>query len=202
MGQKYYAVKEGRIPGIYATWEECKAQVTAYSGAVYKKFESLEEAQRFIGLEVEDKLEDLPQDEIIAYVDGSFNSETQSFGYGLVLIDSQGFEKTFKGSMSHPEYSSHRNVAGEVFASMMAIDEAIKAGKNKIHIHFDYMGIEAWARGTWKTNKELTKKYKSFVDEKKSQIKINFIKVKAHSNDKYNDMADKLAKEACGILEA
>lgn len=24
---KYYAVKKGKIPGIYLTWDECKAQV-------------------------------------------------------------------------------------------------------------------------------------------------------------------------------
>ncbi|MBQ3463763.1 MAG: ribonuclease H, partial [Clostridia bacterium] len=29
--------------------------------------------------------------------------------------------------------------------------------------------------------------------------KVNFIKVKGHSCDKYNDMADKLAKEAVGV---
>ena len=31
------------------------------------------------------------------------------------------------------------------------------------------------------------------------KIKINFVKVKGHSNDKYNDKADLLAKKACGI---
>ena len=25
--KKYYAVREGRVPGIYNTWDECKANV-------------------------------------------------------------------------------------------------------------------------------------------------------------------------------
>ena len=32
---KYYAVKEGRVPGVYTTWAECEAQVKGYPGADY-----------------------------------------------------------------------------------------------------------------------------------------------------------------------
>ena len=28
---KFYAVKEGKKPGIYHTWDECKEQVNGYS---------------------------------------------------------------------------------------------------------------------------------------------------------------------------
>ena len=43
--KKYYAVQVGRIPGIYGTWDECKAQIEGVSGAKYKSFPSLEEAE-------------------------------------------------------------------------------------------------------------------------------------------------------------
>ena len=33
----------------------------------------------------------------------------------------------------------------------------------------------------------------------KDKLHVRFIKVKGHSNDKYNDMADMLAKEALGL---
>ena len=69
----------------------------------------------------------------------------------------------------------------------------------EITIFYDYQGIESWATGDWKTNNNLTRDYKKFIDEIKSQIDINFVKVKGHSNDKYNDMADELAKQALGI---
>ena len=45
---KFYAVKEGKKPGIYHTWDECKEQVNGYSGAVYKSFTNEEEAKAFI----------------------------------------------------------------------------------------------------------------------------------------------------------
>ena len=34
----FYAVRFGRIPGIYTSWNECKKQVSGYRGAIYKKF--------------------------------------------------------------------------------------------------------------------------------------------------------------------
>ena len=45
---KYYAVRKGRIPGIYRTWSECQKQVTGYPGAVFKGFVTEEEAQSFL----------------------------------------------------------------------------------------------------------------------------------------------------------
>ena len=37
---------QGRIPGVYDTWNECKAQVDGFEGAKYKSFESLAEAHQ------------------------------------------------------------------------------------------------------------------------------------------------------------
>ena len=41
---KFYVVWQGKNPGIYKDWEECKAQVHGQKGAKYKSFESWEEA--------------------------------------------------------------------------------------------------------------------------------------------------------------
>ena len=48
MAKKYYAVKKGRVPGIYDTWDECKAQTAGFSGPVFKSFNSLTEAEDFV----------------------------------------------------------------------------------------------------------------------------------------------------------
>lgn len=48
MAKKYYAVAKGKTPGIYFTWDDCKAQVEGFSGAMYKGFTSLSEAENFI----------------------------------------------------------------------------------------------------------------------------------------------------------
>lgn len=34
--QKFYAVKEGKVPGIYETWNECLSQVRGHKGALCK----------------------------------------------------------------------------------------------------------------------------------------------------------------------
>lgn len=70
---------------------------------------------------------------------------------------------------------------------------------DNIAIYHDYEGIARWCLGDWKTNKEGTKAYKAFYDGIKDKLHVRFIKVKGHSNDKYNDMADMLAKEALGL---
>lgn len=45
---KFYAVKKGRKPGIYATWEECQAQVAGFAGAAYKAFATRKDALAYL----------------------------------------------------------------------------------------------------------------------------------------------------------
>lgn len=44
----YYVVKIGRNPGIYNTWSEAEKHVTGYSGAKYKSFKTLVEAEAWL----------------------------------------------------------------------------------------------------------------------------------------------------------
>lgn len=48
MGQKFYAVRRGRKPGIYRTWPEAQRQVQGFPGARYKSFATRGEAQAFL----------------------------------------------------------------------------------------------------------------------------------------------------------
>jgi len=47
-GPKYYAVAVGRVPGVYSTWEECKAQTFGYSCAIFKSFSTRGAAHEFL----------------------------------------------------------------------------------------------------------------------------------------------------------
>ena len=51
MAKKFYAVKNGKTPGIFETWDECKKSVDGYSGAVFKSFKTKDEALAFLGIE-------------------------------------------------------------------------------------------------------------------------------------------------------
>ncbi len=44
--KKFYVVWQGLKPGIYASWAECKAQVSGFGNAQYKSFLTLEEAEK------------------------------------------------------------------------------------------------------------------------------------------------------------
>lgn len=45
---KVYAVVRGRATGVFKTYEECKEQVAGYPNAVYKSFETIEEAKLWL----------------------------------------------------------------------------------------------------------------------------------------------------------
>lgn len=204
--RKYYAVKKGRVPGIYFSWEDCKKQIEGYSGAIYKSFQTIEEASDFIegaNFITKQKKEKAiifteclsSEDTMIAYVDGSYNVDTKEFSYGMVILY-EGKELTFASKVDNPSLASMRNVAGEIKGAEMAMRYAIEKGCKKLIIYHDYEGIARWCLGDWKTNKEGTKAYKAYYDSIKDKLSVSFQKVKGHSGDKYNDMADELAKSA------
>ncbi|CDW52016.1 Cauli VI and RNase H domain containing protein [Trichuris trichiura] len=48
MANAFYAVRRGRRIGIFNTWDECRVHVDQFSGAEFKKFKTLAEAQNFL----------------------------------------------------------------------------------------------------------------------------------------------------------
>lgn len=194
----YYAVKNGRNPGIYNTWDECENEVKGFPGAKYKKFKTYEEAVSFLDkddLKSEDiDIKDLKDDEIVAYVDGSFSVETKVYSYGIVIFTNEG-KITLTGKDNEEELAEMRNVAGELKGAMEAMKYSLSKGKTTLYLYYDYMGIEQWAKGNWKTNKAGTKAYKEYYDSIKDRLNVVFIKVLAHSGIEYNEEADQLAKK-------
>lgn len=202
MAKHYYAVKDGRNIGIYRTWSECESQVKGYSGAIYKKFSNYEEALEFINgqdkIHWEKDIEKLSEKEMVAYVDGSFDKDSNYYSYGAVIFTDKGKE-TYSQKENDINIVDMRNVAGEIKGAMYAMREALAKGKDILYLHYDYMGIEKWALAEWKTNKIGTKAYKEYYDSIKKDLKVVFIKVDAHSGVQYNEEADQLAKRALGI---
>jgi ribonuclease HI len=43
--QKYYVVWQGHMPGVYTNWEDCQTQVKNFPNAMYKAYNTLNEAK-------------------------------------------------------------------------------------------------------------------------------------------------------------
>ena len=128
------------------------------------------------------------------YVDGShINGAT---GYGAVILKDGRMVDELCGPVDSVEVASTRQVAGELVAVKEALKWCVQHSISEVSIYFDYLGIEKWAAGEWKTNQPLTKDYARFVRE--CPIKIRWRKVNSHSGDRWNDRADALAKKGAG----
>ncbi|MBR4988479.1 MAG: ribonuclease H family protein [Bacteroidaceae bacterium] len=44
--KRFYVVWNGLVPGIYKSWDECQEQIKGVKQALYKSFDTLEEAER------------------------------------------------------------------------------------------------------------------------------------------------------------
>ena len=198
MANKFYAVKIGKTPGVYKTWDECKAMVDGYPGASYKSFKTQKEAEDFISGTSESNSV-LVTENIYSFVDGSFNPEKNIYGCGGFLFIN-GDKHIIQASDNDEEMATMRNVAGEILGATLAIKQAIHFGCKEITIYYDYLGIEMWATNEWKANKKGTIEYKNFIEESRKVIDIKFKKVKGHSGIEGNEEADKLAKESVGVI--
>lgn len=202
--KKYYAVRKGLQTGIFESWQECQAVVSGYGSAEYKSFATREEAQAYLGgadagqkgeKAMEEDFEQGPE-KIIAYVDGSYDDNLKKYSFGCILLLPSGDIVKESGNGDNPESLAIRNVAGEMLGAMYAVKWAMMNGYSEIELRYDYEGIEKWVQGTWKAKNELARKYAAAMNDWKRSIHISFLKIAAHSNNRYNDMADELAKSA------
>jgi viroplasmin and RNaseH domain-containing protein len=191
---KYYAVRKGFNPGIYTDWEECEKQVNGFIKPEFKKFSNKQDAIDYIN-----GIKDIGKNRLDlsvpnAFVDGSYNPELDVVGAGFILLLPDGTE--IKKSYWYPNIDNMRNVIGELYATVSAVEECIRLGFKDIIIHYDYQGIESWVTGNWRANRLVTHDYKEIMLKLSKEINIQFVKVKAHAGTTYNEIADRLANEA------
>lgn len=203
---KYYAVRRGRTTGVFTSWEACRKQVFKFPGAVYKAFPTRGEADAFLA-DI-DHPSDNPEptfqlpsySNIAIWVDGSCIPQDDGslhIGWGL-LVKKDGKEiYRDMGNDIPPEAHVHRNVAGEIFGILKALDWCQSNGIQEVSLHYDYQGLKSWATGAWRAKLPFTQFYAETVNA--SGITIHWVKIKAHSGNPENETVDQLAKEGANL---
>ena len=195
---KFYAAK-GENNKIFTDWEECKAYIHENKGYKHKSFHTREEAEAFLegrDYYAEELANDLAEGFAVAFTDGSFEEGVGKYSYGVVAISPDGKERTLSDVGAVPEFLPTRNIAGEVGGVLTAVRWAFLNGYPRLKIYHDYEGLSAWATGAWGTGSPISVYYVKQLSRYKGVVDTVFKKVKGHSNHKYNEMVDALAKEA------
>lgn len=173
-----YAVAAGRVPGVYHTWAEAKAQVDGYLGARYKKFASHQEAQAFVkgrgsvllgqlGAIVEEPIASSSSgaassphsnDSIVAFTDGSAinnGRKNAKGGYSVVFPNHERCNL----SAPLPSFPTPTNNRAEYMALLECLEvvdrEIDQGGSRTVIVYTDskllLQSVTQWMKG-WKKN--------------------------------------------------
>ncbi|MBU3158300.1 ribonuclease H family protein [Clostridium frigoris] len=211
MGKKVYAIKEGfnsntneKIENIIVgTWAECLKYVKGVKGAKYKSFEYRIEAEKFLNGApiILDKIDNnYPKDILHIYVDGSYNSQTMEYSYGMVAVRDDVVLHIESGKGNSDPNKNIRQIAGELEGAVKGCQYAQSLGEKKVVIFHDYIGICYHATGFWDRKEESSKQYYNKMQEfMKSGIEVIFVKVDSHTGDLFNELVDEKCKERLAI---
>lgn len=211
----FYAVSNGRTTGIFLNWVDCNNSVKGYKNALYKKFNTKEEAENFIklnnkNLDTPSKKEDFVPDYCV-YTDGACSNNGKpnalaGIGIFFGIDDIRNVAKKIEGKQT--------NNAAELSAiieTYFIIENDVLNGK-KIAIisdsEYSIKCVTSYGERCYKKhwnvdipNKELVKTAYELYKDKQN---IKFIHIRAHTNNTDihsfgNDNADKLANLAIGL---
>lgn len=212
MAKKYYAIKKGydidkknEIQDVIVeSWDQCLKHVKGVKGAIYKSFQTLEEAETYLKQEnriLKKNKDQYPTDVPQAYVDGSYNLHTGKYGYGVVIVENDIITYLESDCAKDDSEKGLRQIAGELKAALRAIEYAVLNKFEHIVILHDYEGISHHATGAWERRDKSSQEYYEKVNKLKDEnnLKITFVKVDSHTNDLYNEIADEEAKIAIGL---
>ena len=163
---------------------------------VYKGFPHRQAAENWLAQRTSSKPP--PENAPRIYVDGAFTPRCQYAGWGFVAVENDVEVEARSGLTDTPAKS--RNIDGELKAALEAARWAKSAygGQKQVIIVHDYSGIAHWALGEWKAKSPVAQDYQHQIKEYLPYL--SFEKVRAHSDDRWNDRADALANQALGKL--
>jgi len=208
----FYAVANGRNIGIFTSWDECSNSTKGYKNAIYKKFDTKEEAENFIKLNsINNKERTNFVPDYYVYTDGACSNNGKAnavAGIGIFfgIDDVRNVSKKIGGKQTN-------NTAelSAVIETYHIIQNDIVDGKNiLIFTDSKYVlrcvatfGDKCYKKG-WEVdipNRELVQ---MVYDMYKNKLNVKFLHVKAHTDNTDihsigNFNADKLANMAIDL---
>ena len=197
---KFYAVRNGRVPGIYSTWDQAKQQVHGHSGAIYKSFPTLELAQEFMTPAISAAPTSVMAE---IYTDGSCINRYG--GYGIVHLEAGQVKQTYKGRVP---INPCTNQIAELYAIYMALKTYSAVNPLKLYTDSQYSigcvteWCKVWVQNGWQTssgkavaNQELIR---DILELHKNRTVI-YEYVPGHRGYEFNELADALANEGLSM---
>ena len=205
MAKKFYAVKNGKNgDGIYDSWEACKAQVHGVKSVVFKGFPTRAEAEDFLqragASTTEGEAPENPQREgiAVAYVDGSFSKDTGEFALrgGALLAGGAGalLQKVQRPRPGGDAQRGRGDSGRRGGDSLTAWTRASRPWKSTMTTK----AWGKWATGLWKATSPAPKAYAALCKQAMERLQLSFVKVKGHSGNQWNDLADQLGPPGPG----
>jgi len=215
----FYAIANGRTNGIFLTWAECNTSVKGYQNALFKKFDTLVEAEKFIESSSTSSSSSSSSSLLIpflpdyyVYTDGACSNNGKinalaGIGIFFGVDDVRNVSRKIDGKQT--------NNAAELSAIIQTysiIENDIRSGKKIAIVSDSEYAIKCCStygekcyRKKWAVdipNKELVKMAYELYGN--SQHSVRFIHIRAHTDNTDihsvgNDHADKLANEAIGL---
>lgn len=108
--QKYYVVWQGKRPGLYLSWDECKAQVVGVQGAQYKSFDTLQDAEAALRQPYSNVVSQIPrsapatQNNQILFVDENGLTAIKPGSDNPPLLDALAVDAACSGNPGRMEY--------------------------------------------------------------------------------------------------
>ena len=128
---KFYAVKCDSENVIFESWDEAKDFMVGKKNIKQKSFKTYEEAKLFLADEEKVLNYDIPT----VYIDGSYDINTGCYSFGGVLIiDNINYQ--FNKKFEADEYSSSRNVAGEIKGAAYIINHCRPVRLSAVRSYF------------------------------------------------------------------
>ena len=190
---KFFVVWEGKEPGIYRSWDECKRQIHGYGGAIYKGFETEAEAREamvspcwdYIGKKVKPKQP--TSDEVTQFgkpVSESLSVDAACSGNPGVLEYRGVYTLTGEELFRQGPFKQGTNNIGEFLALVHGL-AFLKQRDSKLPLYTDSKTAIAWVKA---------KKARTRLEKNEKNAKLFDLVARAESWLHQNEYTTKIMK--------